>query len=60
MIDDDYYFFLLQLRAIITEQIKRQKRKKKKYSDWQSMSDDLEYIINYYEKEMDEYLSKYK
>ncbi len=60
MIDEDHYFFLLKMNSIVKEELERKKRKKRKYVVWQSMSDDLEYIISYYEEEMDNFLSKYK
>ena len=58
MIEDDEYLFLLSFQNIILERLKELKRKKKRYYIWQVMYNDIELIINYHEKEMDEYINE--
>jgi len=58
MIEDDEYLFLLSFQNIILERLKELKRKKKRYYVWQAMFDDIELIIKFHEKEMDEYINE--
>lgn len=58
MIEDDEYLFLLSFQNIILERLKELKRKKKRYYIWQVMYNDIELIINFHEKEMDEYINE--
>ena len=52
MIDIDYYMGLLQLQIFLTETIQKKKSTDQEWESWGEMLENLNYIVNYYEKEM--------
>ena len=52
MIDCEYYMRLLQLQIFLTETIEKKKSKDEEWKSWAEMLQNLNYIVNYYEKEM--------
>ena len=52
MIDCEYYMRLLQLQIFLTETIQKKKSKGDEWESWGEMLQNLNYIVNYYEKEM--------
>ena len=54
MINDGEYCILLKILSLVKEKREDNKKRKKKYSHLQTLTDDFENIISFYENIMDE------